>query len=378
MKDEKDRKIFVGGLGSKVKSEHLRGFFAKFGEIHEVRMIKDPKTKQSKGYAFVLFKDKATVLQVIKYKEEKKKNIKINGVPVDIKLTQTREEKFKPKTTKKQNPPTQAVPPYQPKNVSVKGYTPAQSITSLPMDSMKQSILQQFQFQNKLISESQKSTDISQSTSEAQSTRQEKQYEYNQSIEQLADDYWSSRGRRTEISTNFQTVNDIIDFKSTLGIEDQEEMESKHKDVLQLLDEDESNRYDTSGLEDTRMINDCSMYPNTNKNKNNVLGTTLNPENTLEEIFLEESFFTQTNKTKVGNKESSENNRSLIDVNFMKRAKGKGFDKIQEEGQEEQVGVLAKERRQNTTTVQDLEQYNVFEDSFNEWILPGLPKQKKE
>lgn len=45
MKDEKDRKLFVGGLGSKVKSSHLKDYFSKFGEICEVRMIRDPKTK---------------------------------------------------------------------------------------------------------------------------------------------------------------------------------------------------------------------------------------------------------------------------------------------------------------------------------------------
>ena len=377
MKDEKDRKLFVGGLGSKVKSSHLKDYFSKFGEICEVRMIRDPKTKQSKGYAFVLFKDKMGVLKVIKHKEEAKKKIKINGVLVDIKLTQTREEKFKPKTTKILESQPTDMGTYKAKDPNLLGYTPAQSIPGLPKENIKHDILQKFQFQNQLVSLSQQSTDISQATSEAQSLQQEEQYGYNQSIEQMADDYWQSRGRRKEISTNYQTVNDIMDFKSTLGIEDQEEMESKHRDVLQLLDEDESNKYDYSGLEDTRVINNCSMYPNTNKN--NPLGTTLNPENTLEEIFLEESFFTQNNKTKVGKangkiKEAIGNTSLNNFSNFKKKKNGHDFEVIDEED-----GIVGEEeKRKNATTIQDIEQFNVFEDSFNEWILPDLPKKKKE
>ena len=377
MKDEKDRKLFVGGLGSKVKSSHLKDYFSKFGEICEVRMIRDPKTKQSKGYAFVLFKDKMGVLKVIKHKEEAKKKIKINGVLVDIKLTQTREEKFKPKTTKILESQPTDMGTYKAKDPNLLGYTPAQSIPGLPKENIKHDILQKFQFQNQLVSLSQQSTDISQATSEAQSLHQEEQYGYNQSIEQMADDYWQSRGRRKEISTNYQTVNDIMDFKSTLGIEDQEEMESKHRDVLQLLDEDESNKYDYSGLEDTRVINNCSMYPNTNKN--NPLGTTLNPENTLEEIFLEESFFTQNNKTKVGKangkiKEAIGNTSLNNFSNFKKKKNGHDFEVIDEED-----GIVGEEeKRKNATTIQDIEQFNVFEDSFNEWILPDLPKKKKE
>ena len=377
MKDEKDRKLFVGGLGSKVKSSHLKDYFSKFGEICEVRMIRDPKTKQSKGYAFVLFKDKMGVLKVIKHKEEAKKKIKINGVLVDIKLTQTREEKFKPKTTKILESQPTDMGTYKAKDPNLLGYTPAQSIPGLPKENIKHDILQKFQFQNQLVSLSQQSTDISQATSEAQSLHQEEQYGYNQSIEQMADDYWQSRGRRKEISTNYQTVNDIMDFKSTLGIEDQEEMESKHRDVLQLLDEDESNKYDYSGLEDTRVINNCSMYPNTNKN--NPLGTTLNPENTLEEIFLEESFFTQNNKTKVGKangkiKEAIGNTSLNNFSNFKKKKNGQNFEVIDEED-----GIVGEEeKRKNATTIQDIEQFNVFEDSFNEWILPDLPKKKKE
>lgn len=373
MKDEKNRKIFVGGIGSKVKSDHLRLFFEKFGDITEVRMIKDPKSRQSKGYAFVIFNDSESVDKVIKFKEDNLKIIKINGVLVDVKLTQTREEKFKPKIVVEQilseNIPDQA--PWS-NNASTRGYRTAINVPIMPQNQVKQGILQQFEFQNKLVSLSQKSTDISETTSRSDSLQNEKQYEYNQSIEQMAKDYWSTRGSTKEISTNYQTVDDIGGLKTTMGIEDHDEMEKKHRDVLQLLDEDESNRYDTNRLEDTRMINDCSIYPIFNNKNDDLLGTTFIPENTLDEIFLEESFFTQDNKINLNSdKYKSLVNKSLADAHFSKK-KVLGSDISQ--GQIRLQDVVDT----NKTVIQDTQKFNIFEDSFNEFILQPKRRQKKE
>jgi RNA recognition motif-containing protein len=49
------RKIYVGNLDYKVYEEELKTFFAKFGKIDEVRLIKNTRTGRSKGFAFITF-----------------------------------------------------------------------------------------------------------------------------------------------------------------------------------------------------------------------------------------------------------------------------------------------------------------------------------
>lgn len=49
------RKIYVGNLDYKVYEEELKTFFAKFGRIDEVRLIKNTRTGRSKGFAFITF-----------------------------------------------------------------------------------------------------------------------------------------------------------------------------------------------------------------------------------------------------------------------------------------------------------------------------------
>ena len=51
--------IFVGDLSPEIETQTLREAFAPFGEISNCRIVRDPQTLKSKGYAFVSFVKKA-------------------------------------------------------------------------------------------------------------------------------------------------------------------------------------------------------------------------------------------------------------------------------------------------------------------------------
>jgi len=51
--------IFVGDLSPEIETQTLRDAFAPFGEISNCRIVRDPQTLKSKGYAFVSFVKKA-------------------------------------------------------------------------------------------------------------------------------------------------------------------------------------------------------------------------------------------------------------------------------------------------------------------------------
>ncbi|KAF0895294.1 hypothetical protein E2562_008604 [Oryza meyeriana var. granulata] len=50
--------VFIGGLPRDTTEEDLRELCDSFGEIHEVRLMKDKETKENKGFAFVTFTTK--------------------------------------------------------------------------------------------------------------------------------------------------------------------------------------------------------------------------------------------------------------------------------------------------------------------------------
>ncbi|KAE8681578.1 D-arabinono-1,4-lactone oxidase-like [Hibiscus syriacus] len=50
--------VFIGGLPKDTSEDDLRDFCEPIGEIFEIRLIKDKKSGESKGYAFVAFKTK--------------------------------------------------------------------------------------------------------------------------------------------------------------------------------------------------------------------------------------------------------------------------------------------------------------------------------
>jgi RNA recognition motif-containing protein len=48
--------IFVGGVPPYVSEDHLMAYFQQFGEIAEIKIIYNKKTKKSKGFAMTKFK----------------------------------------------------------------------------------------------------------------------------------------------------------------------------------------------------------------------------------------------------------------------------------------------------------------------------------
>lgn len=49
------QQVYVGNLSYRVKEYHLREFFSQFGEIKQLRIIKNHNTGRSKGFGFVTF-----------------------------------------------------------------------------------------------------------------------------------------------------------------------------------------------------------------------------------------------------------------------------------------------------------------------------------
>lgn len=50
-----NEQLYVGNLSYQVNGSHLKEFFAQYGVVQSVRLIKNPRTGRSKGFAFVTF-----------------------------------------------------------------------------------------------------------------------------------------------------------------------------------------------------------------------------------------------------------------------------------------------------------------------------------
>ena len=50
-------KIYVGSLAYETTADELQDFFAKYGEIAEVKLILDRETGRSRGFAFITYAD---------------------------------------------------------------------------------------------------------------------------------------------------------------------------------------------------------------------------------------------------------------------------------------------------------------------------------
>ncbi|MBY4676270.1 RNA recognition motif domain-containing protein [Marinobacterium arenosum] len=58
-------RIFVGNLASDLAEEELLDCFSEFGEVEEIRLITDPETGLSRGFAFVTMPDRQQAREVI-------------------------------------------------------------------------------------------------------------------------------------------------------------------------------------------------------------------------------------------------------------------------------------------------------------------------
>ena len=80
-------KIFVGGLSWQTTEETLRYHFEQYGEVVSVEVMRDRNTGDPRGFAFVVFKEDATVELVMSNLPHE-----INHKVVDVKRAQARGE----------------------------------------------------------------------------------------------------------------------------------------------------------------------------------------------------------------------------------------------------------------------------------------------
>ncbi|VFQ67468.1 unnamed protein product [Cuscuta campestris] len=72
--DPTHRKVFVHGLSWDATTDTVRDAFQCYGEIEECRLITDKVTGKAKGYAFVLFKTRASAKRALKQPQKKMGN----------------------------------------------------------------------------------------------------------------------------------------------------------------------------------------------------------------------------------------------------------------------------------------------------------------
>jgi RNA recognition motif-containing protein len=82
-----NRKLFIGGLTHETTDEQLRGYYSKFGQIVDCIIIRDPATKNSRGFGFVTY---ATIQQADIAMNNRPHTI--NGKVVDPKRAIPREQ----------------------------------------------------------------------------------------------------------------------------------------------------------------------------------------------------------------------------------------------------------------------------------------------
>ncbi|CAF1496182.1 unnamed protein product, partial [Didymodactylos carnosus] len=79
--EERDmRTVFCMQLAARIRPRDLEEFFAQVGKVRDVRLITDPRTRRSKGVAYVEFRDLDCVTQAISLSGQK-----VLGVPIIIK-----------------------------------------------------------------------------------------------------------------------------------------------------------------------------------------------------------------------------------------------------------------------------------------------------
>ncbi|XP_043192023.1 RNA-binding protein Musashi homolog 2-like [Amphibalanus amphitrite] len=81
-------KIFVGGISFQTTPEKLRAYFAPYGTILDVMVLKDPATNRNRGFGFVTFADIESVNKVLNQEEHM-----LDGKKIDPKLATPKGQK---------------------------------------------------------------------------------------------------------------------------------------------------------------------------------------------------------------------------------------------------------------------------------------------
>lgn len=85
-RNNKVRRIFVGGLSSDTSEEDMREFFLQFGNIEEVQLMYDRQTNRHRGFGFVTFEKPGPAEKVCSIQFHD-----IKGKKVEVKVAQTKE-----------------------------------------------------------------------------------------------------------------------------------------------------------------------------------------------------------------------------------------------------------------------------------------------
>ncbi len=73
--------IFVSNVSFKMRENHLREVFEKFGEVSSVKIIKDKETGRSKGFGFIEMPDDnegRAAINALNGSEQFERNIVVN------------------------------------------------------------------------------------------------------------------------------------------------------------------------------------------------------------------------------------------------------------------------------------------------------------
>ena len=84
-----DRKLFLGGLSWETKEPQLKEYFEKFGEIESINLKLDPMTGRSRCFAFLVFKERSSIEQVLGSGDHA-----INSKKIDVKRARAKPGKI--------------------------------------------------------------------------------------------------------------------------------------------------------------------------------------------------------------------------------------------------------------------------------------------
>lgn len=80
--DEDSRKLFIGGIAPQCTGDDLKSYFGAYGEVTMATIKTDVYTGRSRGFGFLIFKDKSSVDQVLEHPGKHE----IGGKEVEAKL----------------------------------------------------------------------------------------------------------------------------------------------------------------------------------------------------------------------------------------------------------------------------------------------------
>ena len=79
--------LYIGNLSYQINAFQLREIFEKFGELQNVRLIKNSHTGRSKGFAFVTYSNMKDAKKALSLNGED-----IRGRPIVVRMAKPREE----------------------------------------------------------------------------------------------------------------------------------------------------------------------------------------------------------------------------------------------------------------------------------------------